>query len=236
MLSEHGAAPGGCATQGEGSMAKWLSCAGVILVGIVLLAAATSGVAASMGGYAVDYRLGETLVFRVVDQALCYCPCQPSLGAVVLGWRMVDCCGHVVHSVTYEAPISATTWVGRWPEVGLAAVKEAAAKVSASGPDGVQGAWREAVDAYTKYWEGVETQVAPGCYSLYVDTSSGTLSRCLWLNDPMGQRFSCGYCPCEQATLQVSCYCGIALQISVEEPPRYRPLSWQTSSCSSGCP
>ena len=178
----------------------------------------------------VRYRVGSTLLFRIQEQPTNRCCCQPSGEIQVLGWRLVDSCGKEIRSVTYAAPISASSWQGRWPEIGIDAVDKAAAQAEAAGPGAIHQAWQKVMSTYRAYWEGVETPISPGCYTLYVDTTIGTLSRCLWLYNPINRCPSgecCGYCVCEQASVQVGCCCRATLQVSFEQPPRYRSLSWQ---------
>lgn len=208
-------------------MRKRFGWGSVVLVGIVLLAAITSVTAASCGSYSVNYRLGETLLFKVVDQGVGCCCCQPSPTTQVLGWRITDFCGEVIHFVVYAVPIPASSWQGRWPEVGIGAVGKAEAQVEASAPGAVYQAWQKAMSTYEEYWKGVETPVSPGCYVLYVDTSAGTLSRCLRLYDPTNRCQGCAYCPCEHPTVRTSCYCQTTLIVRVEGLPHYRSLSWQ---------
>lgn len=206
-------------------MKKTSGWAFVILVGIILAITVTSA-ASSSSSYNVKYRLGEALIFRVVNQAV-NCCCQPSSTTQILGWRITDSCGKVIHSVVYAAPIPASSWQGRWPEVDIAAVGKAEAQVEASTPGAVYQAWQKAMSTYEKYWKGVETRVSPGCYVLYVDTSAGTLSRCLRLYDSTNPHPGRGYCPCERPAIRTGCYCQATLIVKVEQPPLYRPLSWQ---------
>ena len=209
-------------------MKSWLGVGGVVLVGLVLFAVVFTAAAGSYSTSTVNYRLGQTLLFRIQEQPsnCCWC-CQPCPTTQVLGWRITDACGKVIYSVTYNAPISASTWQEKWPEVDIAAVDKAEAQVESASPGLVYQAWQNAMSTYEKYWKGVETPVSPGCYILYVDTSAGTLSRCLRLYDPMNPCQPCGYCPCEQPTIRPGCYCRTTLLVSVEQPARYRPLSWQ---------
>ena len=213
-------------------MKSWLGVTGAMLVGLVLFAAVLS-VAADAS--TVRYRVGQMLLFRIQKQPTNSCCCQPGPEIQVFGWRITDSCGKVIHSVVYTAPIPASSWQGRWPEVDITAVDEAEAQVEASAPGAVYQAWQKAMSTYEEYWKGIETPISPGCYILFVDTSVGTLSRCLRLYDTVNPCQPCAYCPCEQPIIRTSCYCRATLAINVEEPPRYRPLSWQPC-CSCQCP
>ncbi len=197
----------------------------VILVGAVLAVTVTS-VAATGPGRNVVYQLGEAIVFRVVNTPLNCCCCQPGPNVKILGWRITDSCGKTIHSVTYKTPILASSWQGQWPEVNLKAVSAAEAKVEASSPGTVYQAWKNAMTTYEEYWNGVESPVAPGWYVLYVDTTSGTLSRCLYLSDPASRHQPRGYHPCTQPVVLTNCCWQTRLVVNVEHAPQYRFLTW----------
>ena len=205
-------------------MKSWLGVRSAILVGLVLFAVVLSVAA---GASTVRYRVGQTLLFKIAEQPINCCCCQPGSETQVLGWRITDAYGKVIHSVTYSTPIPSSTWQGKWPEIGIDAVGEAEAQVEAASPGSVYQAWQKAMSTYEEYWRGVETPISPGCYILYVDTSVGTLSRCLRLYAPANFYQPCGYCPCDQPIIRTSCYCQATLVINIQEPSRYRPLSWR---------
>jgi len=68
-------------------------------------------------------------------------------------------------------------------------------------------------------WQGSWTQIdmeglaiGPGLYTLYVDTSAGTLSRCLTIYDPCYRCYDpCSTCSCEQVTAITNCSCKVSL-------------------------
>ena len=203
----------------------------VVLIGVVLAVTVTS-IAASPGRTVV-YRLGEPIVFRVVSTPMnCGC-CQPAPTVKILGWRITDSCGKVIHSVTYKTPIAAADWRGQWPEVDLNAVSAAEAKVEASGPSTVYQAWKKAMSTYEEYWNGVESPVAPGWYVLYADTTLGTLSRCLQLGDPAGRHHPQSYCPCVKPLVLTNCCWQTRLVVSVNPAPQYQYLTWHIGPCRS---
>jgi len=81
-----------------------------------------------------------------------------------------------------------------------------------------QGSWPQ-VDA-----DGIA--VSAGYYTLYVDTSVGTLSRCFYLYDPCDccsyySTWCCSSCACESVSSISSCGCSTALQF--------------VDTCTSGC-
>lgn len=204
----------------------------VILVGAVLAVTVTS-VAAAGPGRNVVYQLGEAIVFRVVNTPLnCYC-CQPAPDVKILGWRITDSCGKVIETVTYKTPVSAANWQGQWPEVNLNAVSAAEAKVEASSPGTVYQAWKNAMSTYEKYWNGVESPVAPGWYVIYVDTTLGTLSRCLQLRAPAERYQPNGYCPCVQPLVLTDCCWQTQLVVNVNPAPQYQFLTWHVGPCRS---
>lgn len=102
-------------------------------------------------------------------------------------------------------------------------------------------------------WQGSWTQiyadgsaVAAGRYSLYVDTSLGTLSRCFTIYDPCGCASactSCNSCTCEQVTTISSCSCRVSL-VFVDQSACVFPFfglfggcysSSSCGSCGGGC-
>ena len=90
-----------------------------------------------------------------------------------------------------------------------------------------QGSWSQA-DI-----NGVAVQA--GYYTIYVDTSAGTLSKSVRLYDPCSRCWSwCGTCcGCESnATITADC-CRFSLVLSTQEVDC---CGWLWSSCCSGCP
>ena len=205
----------------------------VILIGIVLGVTIVS--AATSSNRAIVYRLGESIEFRVVSTPTNCCCCQPKPTVKILGWRIVSACGKVIDTVTYKTPVSAADWQAQWPEVNLAAVSKAEASVEASGPGTVYQAWDNAMSTYQKYWNGVESPVTPGWYTLYVDTTLGTLSRCLKLSDSAVRCQPCGYCPCVQPLMLTNCCWQVQLMVRVNSAPQYRYLTWHVDACRSSC-
>lgn len=115
-------------------MKSWLRVRGVILVGLVLFAVALSVTA---DPNTIQYTLGQTLLFNTAEQPTNRCCCQPNLEIQVLGRRITDASNKVVHSAVYAAPIPASTWQERWPEIRIHAVDKAATQVDAAPPGAV---------------------------------------------------------------------------------------------------
>jgi len=94
-------------------------------------------------------------------------------------------------------------------------------------------------------WQGTWTQVdangaavAAGTYTLYVDTSVGTLTRFIKLYDPCnsctwGWGWSCNTCQ-ETATIVTNCYCRTSLVLQKETTTCGWPFWWPC--CTPKCP
>ena len=94
-------------------------------------------------------------------------------------------------------------------------------------------------------WQGTWTQVdangaavAAGTYTLYVDTSVGTLTRFIKLYDPCnsctwGWGWACNTCQ-EKATIVTNCYCRTSLVLQKETTPCSWPFWWPC--CTPKCP
>ena len=182
-----------------------------VALGLALLLVAVSGIAGtSTSTSTAQYRLGETIRFEIEDQktccwcCCCCCCCKPTCcDTQVLGWHITDACGVWVYSVVHDAPVSASTWEGSWPQT------------NSSG-----------------------TQVSAGYYKLCVDTSVGTLSRCLKIYDPC--RCCCWNpctcwrrCSCNEIPSIKHCCCRTSLELVIKKPRCCFPFCWP---CSSSCP
>ena len=156
-----------------------------VVIGVVLLAMTASATASAFSTSYGQYKLGETILFKIEDQqrrswgwGCCNSCCQPACTAMqVMGWRIADASGNVVYSVVHDVAVVASTWQGSWSQVN-----------------------------------SVGIPVTAGSYTLYVDTPAGTLSRCLYLSDPCcGGCWGwsgCGWSRCgcgQQTTITNSC-------------------------------
>lgn len=165
---------------------------GVVLVGLVIIAAVMGAASSSSSAWSDRYRVGETVLFKVEDQKLfCWscCCCQSTCPETqVLGWHVSDSSGGIIYSVVNDEPVPASIWQGSWSQINF-----------------------------------VGASVAAGYYTLYVDTSVGTLTRCLRVYDPCSCCWSLGWCwgcsSCEQTSTITSCCCRTSLVWIVEETP-----------------
>ena len=210
----------------------------VVLVGVVLFALAASVTAAPCGVCSVRYKLGETLSFRVEEWKACCCCCHPTCAETqVMGWRITDACGNIVHSVVHDVPIAASLWQGSWPEVDSAAVAQAAAQAIASPTGSVYESWQKVKSAFEEYCCNAGVPILPGYYMLHVDTSVGMLSCCFRLYDPCSRCCwdrCCNCFPCEQSTIMTNCCWRTSLVFMTKQAPCYRSLLWQP--CCLSCP
>ena len=130
---------------------------------LVSLALLVAGATVTAGSIGYErYRLGETVMFKVEDQRQCF-------------WSCCCCC----------QPTCTGTQVTGWR------IADASGNIVYSVAHDVpvvastwQGSWSQV--------DSTGVAVAAGCYTLYVDTSAGTLSRCLYLYDPCSG--CCGSC------------------------------------------
>ena len=176
-------------------MGRRLAWGSIVLVGLVLFSMVASVTAASYSTWSGRYRLGEPILFKVQDQKVCCwcCCCQPTCPETqVFGWRIADSCGRTIYAVVHDVPVSASIWQGSWAQVdsSAAAGAQASAQAAASATATGQSATAVATGIATSSAYAYGTSVSAGSYILYVDTSVGTLSRCLRIYDP------CSYCNC----------------------------------------
>lgn len=186
-----------------------------VLVGLVLLVAAASATAGSFGFEEGCYKVGETILFKVEDQQRCFWGC---------------CCSCCQPSCT------ATQVVG-WR------ITDASGNIVYSVVHDVP----VLASTWQGSWSGVDATgaiVVAGSYTLYVDTSVGTLSRCLRLYDPCGDCCcnrcwgwsGCGWsrCGCELQSTITSCGCRTTLVLVKQTTGCCRSLFWWP--CCASCP
>jgi len=113
--------------------------------------------------------------------------CSPSActEAQILGWRVTDTCGRTIHSVTYAIPVPISAWRATWPQPDPTPVVQAAAQVRAGDAESVYASWQQVKSAFVQFYDSTAMRVHPGCYTLFVDTTVGTVSRCICLTYPV---------------------------------------------------
>jgi len=113
--------------------------------------------------------------------------CCPStcVQAQILGWRVTDTCGRTIHSVTYAIPVPISAWRATWPQPDPTPVVQAAAQVRAGDAESVYASWQQVKSAFVQFYDSTAMRVHPGCYTLFVDTTVGTVSRCICLTYPV---------------------------------------------------
>lgn len=243
---------------------------GAVAVALILIAVATA-----FSSYArtscAEYKLGETVVFRVDPQkTFCFCCCCGSACAEVgvLGWRVVDCSGRTIYAVVHDVAVPVSAWEARWKQIDSSAAfgyagAEAAQSVvtlgysqsAAAASTTAEAQAAAAASATAESWatasseagssgsSAASVQAAAGYYTLYVDTTAGTLSRCLKLYDPCCwcrgtccSRQACCFGSCcsykETQTIKACC-CRISLELDVVKP---KCCFWLFSPCCCGCP
>ena len=170
-------------------MRKRLIWGSVVLVGLVLLATAASTAASSFstwyGRYTLSssstwygrYTLGATISFKVEGQQRCSWGC---------------CCSCCQPSCT-ETQVTGWRVADASGSVIYSVVHDAPVLASTW-----QGSWTQI--------DSGGASVSAGSYTLYVDTSVGTLSRCLYLYEPC-----CGSCCSSSCCGSSRCGCGWGL-------------------------
>jgi len=216
---------------------------GVVLVGLLVIAAVMGAASSSSSAWSGRYRVGETVLFKVEDQKVCCwccCCCQPACPETqVLGWHVSDSSGGIIYSVVTDGPVPASIWQGSWPQINFsAAAAQASAQAAASATATAQASSAAGASTSSAYASGAF--VPPGYYILYVDTSVGTLSRCLYLYDPCcgccWGWSSCGWsrCGCGSQSTITSCCCRTSLVwVEEEQPCCHLFFRWP---CCSSCP
>jgi len=155
----------------------------------------------------------------------------------------------VLSAIVVQAGSTYTTWTGQY-KLG----ETVAFKVESS-----SGGWWSCCQCNTcnesqvlswhiansSSWQGTWAQVdangsavASGTYTLYVDTSVGTLTRFVKLYDPCnsctwGWGWSCNTCQ-ENKTIVTNCYCRTSLVLQKETTTCAWPFWWPC--CTSNCP
>jgi len=220
---------------------------GVVLVGLLVIAAVMGAASTSSSVWYGRYRVGETILFKVEDEprgwwgCCCECTCSETQ---ILGWHIASSSGQTIYTVVHDAPVAASIWQGSWSQINSsAAAAQASAQAAASATATAQASSAAGTSTSSTYASGAA--VPPGYYILYVDTSVGTLSRCLYLYDPCcgccWGWSSCGWsscgwsrCGCGSQSTITSCCCRTSL-VWVEEETPCCHLFFRWPCCSS-CP
>lgn len=188
-------------------MKHWWVWVGVLLAGTVLLATVVGMGATSSTLWSTRYKLGDTIIFKVEAQNSCW-------------W---SCCG-----CSCGQPTCTDVQVLGW-------------HVTDSTGNTIYSVVNDA-PVSASIWEGSWAQVnssgvavSAGYYILYVDTSAGTLSRCLHLYDPCSccWGWSCSAC-CQQSATITNCCCKTSLVFITETSTSCRSLFWWP--CYPSCP
>jgi len=121
----------------------------------------------------------------------CSSTCMP---VHVLGWRVIDICGRTIHSVSYAVPVPVSAWRVMWPQPDPTPVVQAAAAARVGGAESVYESWQQVKSAFVKFYDSSAVHVHPGSYTLFVDTTAGTVSRGVCLSCPITRCcWRCGF-------------------------------------------
>ncbi len=178
---------------------------GVLLVGVALLWAFTGAAGTASSLFTPRYKAGETILFKVETETTCW-------------WCSCSC----------GTPACAETQVLSWRVVDssgktlYSVVHDA--PVAATG---WQGSWTQV--------DSAGAAAAAGYYTLYVDTSVGTLSLCVRIYDPCN---SCGQfpcCGCQENSTITNCCCRTSLVLVPAETGCFAPFFFFGWPCHGGC-
>ena len=154
-----------------------------VVIGLVLLAVAVSATASAFSTSYGRYKLGETILFKIEDQQRC-------------GW---GCCCNCCQPACTQTQVLGWRIADSSGNIVYSMVYDVAVLASTW-----QGSWSQV--------DSVGAAVAAGSFTLYVDTSAGTLSRCLYLYDPCcGCCWGWSRCGCGQKTTITNCCCSTSL-------------------------
>jgi len=129
-------------------------------------------------------RTGELYTLKLPCGTRCCCP-SACTKAQILGWRVVDICGRTIHSVAYAIPVPVSAWRVMWPQPDPTPVVQAAAGVRAGDAESVYASWQQVKSAFVQFYDSSTLRVHPGCYTLFVDTTVGIVSRGICLSYPV---------------------------------------------------
>lgn len=187
---------------------------GSVVLGFLVLVASIASVAAtSSSTSSAQYRLGETVLFKIASYNTCWwccCCCESTCANTeVLGWHVSDACGVWVYSVVHDVPVSASTWQGSWSQINSS---------GAQVPAGY-------------YKLNVETSVGTlsHCLKLYDPCSSCCWNPCRCLS-PCSCRSRCS---CKEMPSIADCCCRTSLELVLEKSNCCPSFRWP---CSSSCP
>ena len=138
-------------------------------------------------------RSGELYTLKLPCSTMWCCP-SACTEVQILGWRVADTCGRTIHSVAYAIPVPVSAWRVTWPLPDPTPVVQAAAQVRAGDAESVYESWQQVKSAFVQFYDSTAMRVHPGCYTLFVDTTAGTVSRGICLSYPVTCcHWECGF-------------------------------------------
>lgn len=228
---------------------RWISV--VCVLAAVCLLAVVAATAASSTLSGTRFKLGETIQFQVQDTTTWWWGCCAISESLILGWRIVDSTGQAVYSVVHDAPVAASLWQGTWLQMDTSQVRAVAAATAVASAEAEAEATAEATAeasavasaqalavSQSAAGAAAHATAAVGAYTLYVDTSVGTLSRCFTIYDPCtrcGWTPACRTCACNQVTSITGCASRTTLVFVNTSRSRCVSLFGWFGSCSSPC-
>jgi len=174
----------------------------VIWGGVVFALLATGILASGAGLSWPRYPLGETILFHIDTQHTCW-------------WTCCGCC----HCACPEVTVSGWRIVDSTGNTVYTLAYEIPISAVA-----LEGSWKQTNDA--------GGAISAGTYTLYVNTSIGTLAQYFQIYDPCGRCWSWPCCACEANSQMTHCCCRTTLVLSAEDAP-CAMLAWP---CCSSCP
>ena len=165
---------------------------GVLLVAVVLLAASSASAGTSSSLFSPRYKVGEPVLFKVETESTCW-------------W----CCSSCGQPACPAVTISGWRVADSAGRVIYTVVHDALVASSTW-----QGSWSQV--------DSAGAAVAAGYYTLYVDTSVGTLSLCVRITDPCGccgWQWGCTSCGCDDNHTITNCNCKTSLVLVPVESP-----------------
>ncbi|HUT86900.1 MAG TPA: hypothetical protein VMX15_02305 [Candidatus Heimdallarchaeota archaeon] len=147
----------------------------ILLVGLLVLSGMAQGQCC---------RSGEFYTLKLPCSTTWCCP-SACTEAQILGWRVADICGRTIHSVAYAIPVPVSAWRVTWPQPDPTPVVQAAAQARAGDAESVYESWQQVKSAFVQFYDSTAMRVHPGCYTLFVDTTVGTVSRGICLACPV---------------------------------------------------
>jgi len=95
-------------------MRRWMSIGCSVLVVVLFSAVLASAATSTLFG--TQFKVGEAIQFRVEDSTTWWWGCCTCTESTILSWRVVASSGMTVYSVSHDAPVSSSLWVGSWSQ------------------------------------------------------------------------------------------------------------------------